>query len=287
MTKDGGIIDVDMTVSPITDEDGKPTGFSVIARDITSKVEAEERMLKRVLKYDVDRGKVYLIEESAPDLAVDVFNDLVKCGYTGTVVTRRLPDEINAMESTHFWLSEKKSKNTLSPEISQVGAAIMNLPNWNNVVLLDLDYLILKNGFENTFEFIQKLKDAFYLLKKGIVLLTVDPDIMSEKEMKLLRLECSRIKAKPKHHDLPPRCYEILRYVYMKNRVGERSSFKEIMSQFNVARNTAKKYVRYLEGRGLVKTIRDGRIKVVEVTEKGREMFYTSGDSPTVSIDTF
>jgi len=278
LTRDGEMIDVDVTVSPIMDEDGKPAGFSVIARDITSKVRTEERILKRILKYDVDRGKVYLIEK--PDLAVDVFNDLVKCGYTGTVITRRFPDELGIQQSEHFWLSEKKSKNTLSPDILQVETAVMNLPNWNNVVLLELDYLILKNGFESTFRFIQRLKDAFYLLKKGIILLLVDPDIINEKELRLLRKECSGIRPKPKHHDLPPRCYELLRYVYMQNRMGRKISFKEIMSHFNIARNTAKKHVRYLEDRGLVKVIKDGRLKLMEVTEKGRELFYVPGNSP-------
>ncbi len=276
LTKDGGIIDVDVTVSPIMDEDGKPAGFSVIARDITSKVRTEEKILKRILKYDIDKGKVYLVEKL--DLAVDVFNDLVKCGYVGTVITRKFPDEIN-VQSEHLWLCEKKSKNTLLPSILQVETAVMNLPNWNNVVLLELDYLILKNGFESTFEFIQRLKDAFYLLKKGVVLLLADPEVMDEKELKLLRKECSRIRPKPRHHDLPPRCYELLRYVYMENRMGRKISFKEIMGHFSIARNTAKKYVRYLEGRGLMKVIKDGRLKLVEVTEKGKELFYTPDSS--------
>jgi len=274
LTKDGAIIDVDVTVSPIVDESGKPTGFSVIARDITSKVKAEESMLKRILKFDVDKGKVYLIEESVPDLAIEVFNDLVKCGYSGTIITRKLPDEINVENnSTHLWLSEKKGKNTISPDISEIEATIMNLPNWNNVVLLELDYIVLKNGFDKTFEFIQRLKETFYILKKGIVLLSLDPDIVDEKQLKLLRKECSNIKLKPKHHDLPPEVYEILRFVYMQNRVGEKPSVKDIMSKFNIARNTAKKRIRYLEEKELMKTVKDGRLKVLEVTEKGKELF--------------
>ncbi|AGK60383.1 PAS domain S-box [Archaeoglobus sulfaticallidus PM70-1] len=278
LTKDGEIIDVDLTVSPILDEEGKPAGFSVITRDISWKIKAEEGMLKRILKFDVDRGKVYLIKESAPDLALEVFNDLVKCGYSGTIITRKLPDELKVENnSTHFWLSEKKGKNTLSPDISEIEATIMNLPNWNNAVLLELDYIILKNGFDETFRFIQRLKEAFYLLKKGIVLLTLDPDILDERQIKLLRKECSSVK--PKHHDIPSEVYEIFRYVYMRNRVGERPPVRDIMAKFNIARNTAKKRIRYLEEKGLLKVLRDGRIKVVEVTEKGKEFFYLSEDN--------
>jgi len=246
----------------------------VIARDITSKVKAEEGMLKRILKFDVDKGKVYLIEEPVPDLALEVFKDLIKCGYSGTIITRRFPDEIKVENSKHFWLSDKKGKNTLSSNISEIETTIMNLPNWNNAVLLELDYLILKNGFDETFKFIQRLKETFYILKKGVVLLSIDSDILDEKQIKLLRKECSTIKFKPKYHDLPPEAYEILRYIYMQNRVGEKPSVKEVMSKFNIARNTAKKRIRYLEEKKLVKIVKEGRFKVLEVTEEGKELFY-------------
>jgi PAS domain S-box-containing protein len=272
VSKDGAIIDVDVTISPILDESGNPAGFSVIARDISSKVKAEEGMLKRILKYDVSRGRIYLIEEPFPDLAKDVLLDLVKCGYAGTVITRRLAEEIGVRGVAYFWLSEKRGKDTLSPEISEVESTIMNLPNWNNAVLLELDYLILKNGFEKVFEFVQRMKEAFYFLKKGVLLLSLDPEILTQRQAKLLRKECGIIK--PKQHELSPEVFEILRHVYMENRVGKKPSIKEIMQKFNIARNTAKKRIRYLEGKELVNVVRVGRLKLLEVTEKGKELFY-------------
>ena len=270
--KDGEIIDVDVTISPILDDGGRPSGFSVIARDITSKVKAEEGMLKRILKYDVSRGKIYLIEEPVPELAKDVFCDMVKCGYAGTIITRRLPDEVDVNNAAYFWLSEKRGKDTISPDISVVEATIMNLPNWNNAVLLELDYIILKNSFEKVFEFVQRMKEAFYFLKKGVLLLSVDPEILTQKQIKLLKKECGTIK--PKQHDLPPEVYEILRYVYMQNRIGKKPSIKEITQKFGVARNTAKKRIRYLEGKEFLRVVKAGRLRLIEVTEKGRELFY-------------
>jgi PAS domain S-box-containing protein len=272
VSKEGAIIDVDVTVSPILDEEGNPAGFSVIARDISSKVKAEEGMLRRILKYDVSRGRVYLIEEPSPSLAADVLLDLVKCGYAGTVITRRLAEEIGIDGVAYFWLSEKRGKDTLQPRVEEVEAAIMNLPNWNNAVLLELDYLILRNGFERVFEFVQRIKEAFYFLKKGILLLSVDTEILTPRQVRLLRKECSTIK--PRQEELPPEVFEILRYVYMENRIGKRPSIKEVMHKFNIARNTAKKRIRYLEGKELVKVTRVGRLKLLEVTEKGRELFY-------------
>lgn len=49
--KDGGLINVSLTVSPIRNEDGKVIGASKIARDITQSKEAQER-LRRALDFD-------------------------------------------------------------------------------------------------------------------------------------------------------------------------------------------------------------------------------------------
>ncbi len=44
------------------------------------------------------------------------------------------------------------------------------------------------------------------------------------------------------------------------------------MSSFGITRNTAKKRVQQLCDRGLIRIIKDGRLKVLEVTEEGREV---------------
>jgi len=88
--------------------------------------------------------------------------------------------------------------------------------------------------------------------------------------MKLLKMECCAIKSKK--IEMPAEIYEILRFVYAQNRVGERPSIKDVMTNFGITRNTAKKRVAYLAERGLIKMIKDGRMKVLEVTEEGREV---------------
>jgi predicted transcriptional regulator len=44
------------------------------------------------------------------------------------------------------------------------------------------------------------------------------------------------------------------------------------MNNFGITRNTAKKRVAFLVEKGLIKMIKDGRMKVLEVTEEGREI---------------
>ena len=268
--KDGEIVDVEVTISPILDENENPVGFSVIARDISWKLKAEREVMKKLLKYEIDNGKIYLVDRFF-DLALDAFKDLIRCGYSGVIISRKYPEDIGIEGVEYYWLSEKKSKNTVSPDIEKVYQLVMGVSERNRVILLDLDYILIRNGFEEILKFVQKIKDIFYLLKKGVIILVVDPILLKDFELNLLKKECSPIK--PKRVELPEEAYELLRYVYMKNRVGERPSIKDVMRKFNITRNTAKRRINYLAEKGMVSIIKDGRLKLLEVTESGREIF--------------
>jgi PAS domain S-box-containing protein len=73
LRKDGKIIDVSMTLSPIFENSGKLTAISVIARDITESKKAEEKLQKSeeryrivteqtgqlIYEYDIEENKIY------------------------------------------------------------------------------------------------------------------------------------------------------------------------------------------------------------------------------------
>ncbi|RLG57263.1 MAG: hypothetical protein DRN88_02865 [Candidatus Hydrothermarchaeota archaeon] len=156
--------------------------------------------------------------------------------------------------------------------MSEIESLIINLPERNSVILLELDYLILKQGFEKIFKFIQRIREVLYVLNKGILIFTISPDFLKNEYIKLIKMECEDIR--PKRRRIPYEMYEVLRYVYKLNRVGEKPSIKELISELKIARNTCKKRIKYLENRGLIKTIKAGRTKILEITEKGKEFFY-------------
>ncbi len=268
LRKDGTVIDVEITVSPILDELGELSGISIIARDISEKKRAEREAEKRMFKYDVERGRIYFADNF--DLAVDVINDLVKCGYTGRVISRRYPENIGVCEDNYIMLSSRKMKGTLDPDPEKIYREIMSLPGWKNAVLLDLDYLLVKRNFEEVYELIQRLKDVFFVLNKGILIVCSESELIGEREFELLKMECRGIKSRKV--EIPDEIYDVLRFIYSKNKIGERPSIKDVMNNFGITRNTAKKRVQQLLDRGLIRIIKDGRFKVLEVTEDGRQI---------------
>jgi len=268
LKKDGTVIYVEITVSPIFNEFGELSGVSIIARDISEKKKAEMEAEKRILKYNVERGRIYFTDNF--DLAVDVIKDLVKCGYTGKVISRRYPENLGVCESNYMMLSSRKMKGTLDPDPEKIYREITSLPGWKNAVLLDLDYLLVKRNFEEIYELIQKLKDVFFVLNKGILIVCSESELIGEREIDLLKMECSAVKIRDV--GIPDEIYDVLRFIYTKNRTGERPSIKDVMTNFGITRNTAKKRVQQLLDRGLIKIIKDGRSKVLEVTDDGRQI---------------
>lgn len=268
VTKGGEIIEVEVAISPLLDETGLLRGFSVISRDISLKKEAERDLERRMLRYEVERGRIYFTDNF--DVAVDVINDLINCGYDGRVITRRYPEVIGVSRDNHLMMAGLRKGGVLEPDLEKIYREIAKMPGWKNAVLLDLDHLLVKYTFEEVYEFLQRLKDLFFVLNKGILVAVSEGDMLGERELKLLKMECGMIKSKGV--DLPDEIYEVLRFIYSRNRNGERPSIKDVMNKFDITRNTAKKRIGHLVEKGLIKMIKDGRMKVMEVTDKGKEV---------------
>lgn len=268
VTKGGEIIEVEAAISPLLDETGLLRGFSVISRDISLKKEAERDFERRMLRYEVERGRIYFTDNF--DVAVDVINDLINCGYDGRVITRRYPEVIGVSRDNHLMMAGLRKGGVLEPDLEKIYGEIAKMPGWKNAVLLDLDHLLVKYTFEEVYEFLQRLKDLFFVLNKGILVAVSEGGMLGERELKLLKMECGMIKSKGV--DLPDEIYEVLRFIYSRNRNGERPSIKDVMNKFDITRNTAKKRIGHLVEKGLIKMIKDGRMKVMEVTDKGKEV---------------
>jgi PAS domain S-box-containing protein len=265
--RDGSIIDVDITVSPIFNESKELSGISIIARDVSHKVKTEQELIKRILKYKVEVGKVYLTDNF--ELALDVISDTVKTGFKGTIITRRLLDEV-CSGCEMLWLSEKEGKNTIKPDANAIRDEILKPPARGNIVVLELDYLLTKLDFESILKMIQQIKEDFYILRRGILILVANPNLLNEKQLSLLKMECSSLRKKEMR--IAPELHELLRFVYQKNRTGEKPSIKDTMDELGLSRNTVKKRMRRLKDKGYLRVVKYGRTKLLEITEEGRSI---------------
>jgi PAS domain S-box-containing protein len=271
----GELVDISLSLSLLMDGEGNPIGTVSVARDISKEVKAEEEMMRRVLKYKIKDGSIYLVLERRPHRALEVFLDLVKCGFNGAVITRAPSEEIRNpnVDAPILWLSEgNHGEAFVRPGIGEVEKVIKDLLVMNKVVLLDrLDYLVVKNGFRKVLDFIQRLNEKIYLEKK-ILLLSMDPRTLKTRELSLLEKETRKIMPK-REPDFPEDLYEIFKYVYQQNNLGIKPAYTEVTKEIKVTRTTARKRIRELVSRGLIVDKRKGRLKVLELTDAGLDYF--------------
>jgi Mn-dependent DtxR family transcriptional regulator len=71
---------------------------------------------------------------------------------------------------------------------------------------------------------------------------------------------------------IAPELHELLRFVYQKNRTGEKPSIKDTMDELGLSRNTVKKRMRRLKDKGYLRVVKYGRTKLLEITEEGRSI---------------
>jgi Protein of unknown function (DUF835) len=143
--------------------------------------------------FPVERGFVYLVKEKRPGVAFAMFNEAVKHGAQGMVVTREHP---NRLKQTHefdavkiLWLTRRVGENHVDPtELIRLSMTVSKFieSTPRTVVLVEgLEYLITQNDFETVLRFVNHLHD-FVLAHDCAVIIVLDPRVLSTRELALL-----------------------------------------------------------------------------------------------------
>ncbi|MCC7572821.1 MAG: PAS domain S-box protein [Candidatus Methanofastidiosum sp.] len=252
----------------------KKTVVLSIVRDITERKLTEEKMKRQLMKFDLEAGKIYLVKESKSLFSIEAFNDLLKVGYSGYILTRSSELEYSKQikgKYNYIWISEKDKRGSLSPNFTEIEKYLEGIPRKSFVLIDRIDYLLSKNGFSKFLSFVHHLREIAYL--RGItVIISVDSEIFGNVEMKLIEKETKDISPIEKEK-LPENLLEILRFVYAKNVVGVKPTFSDIGREINITRPTMGKRMSYLTLSNYIIVSTKGRNKIVELTNKGRALF--------------
>ncbi len=244
------------------------------AQDITERKRAEDEMKERLLKFRLENGNIYLVEETSPILAFEAFQDLLKVNYNGFVFSRKPDEELKHIFKGNFeffWLSEWDGKHSISPNIGEIENQIEKIPNKSAVLIDRLDYLIFKNNFKEILSFIQHLRDHAYITSL-IIILSIDPSTLSKTEIKLLEKETKKIE--PKFMiNIPNTMFEILKYVYEQNNLGNKPSYTNIRLKMQITKPTVRKRIKGLLSFGYINEFISGNKKIIELSPKGWKLF--------------
>ncbi len=255
------------------DEEGKIVQIEAFFMDITERKTREEEMKRRLMRFRLDDGNLYLVKESFSSLSLEAFKDLLNVGYRGLVFSRTPEEEFkkNVDGSFEFrWLAERGGEKSLSKFEKIENNLEKSLKK--SVILLDgLDYLILKNGFKEALFFVQYLRE-FTHLTDNVVVLSIDPSTLNAREIRLLEKEGREVEPQV-FVRLPEDLMEILRFIYEHNALGAKPNYTDIRQELSISKPTVGKRIKSLINTGYVTENPRGRSKVLELTYKGMRLF--------------
>jgi PAS domain S-box-containing protein len=269
LKKNGLYFWANTTVTLLKDKKDCPLFLLGMIQDITIAKKQEEDLKAQLLKFKIEEGVVYLIKESSSISAQTVFEDLIKFGYNGTIISRSHKTYFQNQNVKDFSYFRMTIKNNIKIILEQVKES-----SKRSVLLLDrLEFLFLNNTFEDTINFIFQLNEYVYL-NNSVVLLSVDPKALSDRELNILEKDTHplepRFIAKISEENL-----DILRFTFQQNKIGIKPSYSDIGKELNVSRPTARKRIKYLVSVGYLSEQKFGKTKMVELSSKGENLFLT------------
>jgi hypothetical protein len=159
---------------------------------------------------NIENGKAYIIKTKSIDFGLDIFDNLIaSTPERGLIITRTYPSKLPPNQArdgvTKIWLSKSAEPDSVAPEnITKLSHVISEFQNANDnaVLLLDgLDYLISNNDFPRILKFIEYLHEKV-ILNSGILLIPLNPHILSSEYLELLENELVNIINDPFYYKL-------------------------------------------------------------------------------------
>jgi PAS domain S-box-containing protein len=270
---DGLRITVETNMALMKNAEELPLGVVSISRDITERKKAEKEMKKKLMKYDLEEGNMYIVKEDVPCVSVEAFQDLLTVGYPGLAISRTPKGEFKGrfrQEFNHVWVAEKGDGHLL-PEGEEILGEIERLTSPTAIFIDRLDYLLSKTGFTQILSLVQSLREIAYL-KNQIIILSVDPATMDPRELRQIEKEAAAIEPLYKTK-LSEELFEVLKVVYEQDIKGVSPSYVEVGQAIGASKPTTRKRIRTLIGYRYLEESKKGRSKTVTLTEKGRSLF--------------
>jgi PAS domain S-box-containing protein len=273
VVKDGSQTTVETSMVIMKTAAGTPRGFVGITRDITERKRAEKEMKRKLMRYDLEEGNMYLVKESEPLKSAEAFQDLLSVGYPGFAISRTPKWEFNDTfeQLNYLWVAEKGDELFIPPELEKIEEKIEALAKATAIFIDRLDYLMSKTSFKKILSFVQNLREIAYL-KNHIIVLSVDPSTMSQQELSQIEKEASEVEPLYKTR-LPEELIAVLKVVYEQNTKGVTPSYTTIGQKIGASKPTTRKRIRMLINYRYLEESQKGRTKIVHLTEKGRALF--------------
>jgi len=157
---------------------------------------AIEKTLDSRMKYNLNPGESYLIKDSRPTRAFDIFMDAVTHGIQGFSICRIHPKKVKGKyglkKTPILWLSTIGTEDSIDPkDLAKINHMLNKFLKKaaDSIILLEgVEYLIIQNSFEKVIKALHSLND-YITIHNSRLLIPVNPRTLDERELSILEKE--------------------------------------------------------------------------------------------------
>ncbi len=262
-----------LSVSPsfLRDETKKITEILFVCRDITYEKEMHGKLLF---------GKSYLIPDPSSDAATEIFTGMLRSEFSGLYIGRTNDEIIHKMftdvKPKIVKLATDKDKNYLTASNLEDLLQIIEdfiAKEKSSVILLDrIDCLITNHSVESVMKILYRINN---LIEKqhSLLLLRINPLLMDKTKMAILQEEFLQLPSQRiEDVQLEETLFEILNYIHSENNRNVLVTHSKIGKTFSISKVTSQKRIESLIRLGLIFSRKQGKAKMLYITEKGKEL---------------
>jgi len=149
-----------------------------------------------------EEGRSYIVKERKPDGAMSHFVKMLGRGYSGLVISRQHPDNVQRKYKLDgvrlVWLSTTLGQDYIDPHnlssITNLAGVFLN-GNGKSVVLLDgIEYLTVHNDFGRVLKFMEYLNELV-MQRQAILLISLDDRAFEPRQIALLERNATVLDA--------------------------------------------------------------------------------------------
>jgi PAS domain S-box-containing protein len=245
----------------------------IIFRNITERKLKEREVKKKLLRFTLEDGIIYLTKEPDIKTSIDAFRELLLVGYSGSFISRASKKEYAKkidLAYTHFTLSETGGQDNILPEPKFIFDTISFIPR-RSVLMIDcIEYLVSRIGEKKTLNLIQDIRDLV-ARKNIVVLMSIDPTAITEKTIRLVEKETQEIHPSESLRKLSDKLLDVIKFIDSMNKELTRPTYSQIGDELAMSKPTVRARIKQLVELGVVLEKPHGRMKMLELTEKGKQ----------------
>ncbi len=245
-----------------------------MGKDITDDVALHKKLLP---------GNSYLITSKDNLSSFDLLSELTLEGATGLIITRGNPEQINRQVSgsknldiaflTKKPITDMIYLTDLEAVLHEIN--VFTQEKKNPVILLEgVHYLLSHYSFDSFINLLYDINDII-VDRRAMLFVRIDPATIHQQQMALIENELINLPGqKTDEIIITDDLFNLIKYIYRQNQNNTIVSVKKVMSEFDITYVTAASRIDTLEGKGLIYSKKQGKIRAIFVTNRGKKLIH-------------